>query len=523
MHATVVMLLVCTAGMLAPAFAGVWWSGARALPARITAGLASVALLDLAAIGILRALGREPSPAAFGAALGALTLGAGAAAALRRRPLPGRPGAAAGAVAAGAFVLFAFAGLRVVPPLEDQDFEIQATANGLVRDLSPVCLTNRSRLHFFAHPPLLHVLGASTLALAGELDDVRPAYDVAREELRRVPSERGAAAIARAFRDPPRLPDRFLLWAREVEPAFRAAPALTGTRAPNFVLGAAAALLVFGWCRRLGATGAGAALAAAAYATLPEVFVRSGYGGYYALTAVTLTAGAWLAADRPLIGRGAGVAGALAALANHKTLLLGAATVAVRLALRRGPSPALALGMAAGTAAFWAWGLAIDPADFVGEHLLDHGVRRFAGGEVLARGGEPVYPSRLGVWLEFGAHFGWVWVALVASALARALRVGFRRRAADAAPAGDDVHLAVLSVWVLAVAVAFTLTDWRQTKHLCLLAPAAAVLIGTMEARAAGRWRAAIRLGLAVSLAWNAVWIVRLASDFGAMAPTPLW
>ena len=30
-------------------------------------------------------------------------------------------------------------------------------------------------------------------------------------------------------------------------------------------------------------------------------------------------------------------------------------------------------------------------------------------------------------------------------------------------------------------------------------------------------------LGLAVSLAWNAVWIVRLARDFGAMAPTPLW
>lgn len=520
---TAVQVLVCTAGVLAPAFVGVWWSGARALPARVTAGLAALAVLDLAAVGVLRALGREPTPAAFAGALGALTVGAAVAAAARRRPLPGRPGLPAAAVAAGGFLLFAFSGLRIVPPLEDQDFEIQATANGIVRDLSPVCLTNRSRLHFFAHPPLLHLYAAATLTLAGELDDVRPAYDTAKAELRRVPSRRGPAAIARAFRDPPRLPDRYLLWAKEVEPAFIAAPALTGTRAPNFVLGAAAALLVFGWCRRLGADTAGAALAAAVYATLPEIVVRSGYGGYYALTAVTLLTGTWLAADRPLLGRGAGTAGVLAALANHKTLLVGAASAAVRALRRGGPSWMLAAGMAAGAAAFWAWGLAIDPADFVGEHLLDHGVRRFAGGEVVAGTGEAVYPSRAGVWLQFARHFGWAWTAIAAVALVCALRHAFRRSDGAAAPAGDDVHLAVLASWIVAVAVAFTLTDWRQTKHLCLLVPAAAVLVGAMDARASGWTRRAFRGALAVSLVWNAVWIVRLARDFGAMAPTPLW
>lgn len=516
-------LLVCTAGILFPAFVGVWWSGSRALPARVTAGIAAVAVLDLATIGILRVLGLEPTAGAFAAVLAVLAAGAGVAAAARRRPLPSTHAFLPAALGVVAFLLFAFAGLRVVPPLEDQDFEVQATANGLVRDLSPVCLTNRSRLHFFAHPPLLHLLSAATLTLAGELDDVRPAYDVARAELRRVPAERGAGAVLRAFRDPPRLPDRYLLWKKEVEPAFRADPALIGTRAPNFVLGAAAVLLVFGWCRRLGATAAGAALTAAAYATLPEVFVRSGYGGYYAITATTLLAGSWLAVDRPLIGRGAGAAGALAALANHKTLLVGAAAAAARLLRRRGTVIALLIGMAAGTAAFWIWGLALAPADFVGEHLLDHGVRRFAGGAVLARDGQPVYPSRLGVWLELGRHFGWVWCALAVAALARALRRGFGPGAGPAAPAGDDAHLAVLAAWVVAVGVAFTLTDWRQTKHLCLLVPAAAVLIGAMDARASGRWRLAIRAALGVSVAWNVVWIVRLAADFGAMAVTPLW
>ncbi|HMB68268.1 MAG TPA: hypothetical protein VKU85_03115, partial [bacterium] len=206
-----------------------------------------------------------------------------------------------------------------------------------------------------------------------------------------------------------------------------------------------------------------------------------------------------------------------------KTVLVGAAAVAVRAFRRRGPSLALLGGMAIGAAAFWTWGLAIDPADFVGEHLLDHGVRRFAGGEAVSRAGDPVYPTRAGVWLEFARHFGWVWTAAAAAALVVAARRGLRRGSGEAAPAGDDVHLALLAAWIAAVAVAFTLTDWRQTKHLCLLVPAAAVLIGAMDARASGWTRRVIRGGLVISLVWNAVWIVRLARDFGAMAPTPLW
>ena len=142
---------------------------------------------------------------------------------------------------------------------------------------------------------------------------------------------------------------------------------------------------------------------------------------------------------------------------------------------------------------------------------------------MVSRSGDAVYPSRGGVWLEFAGHFGWVWTAIAAVALGRALRRGFRPGEQARAPAGDDVHLATLAAWVAAVAVAFTLTDWRQTKHLCLLVPAAAVLIGAMDARASGWTRRVLRGGLIVSLAWNVVWIFRLTRDFGAMAPTPLW
>ena len=143
----------------------------------------------------------------------------------------------------------------------------------------------------------------------------------------------------------------------------------------------AAVLLVFAWARALGAGVADAALVSLAYATLPEVVVRSSYGGYYALSATSFLAAAWLAAEPRRPRDLAGVAGALAALANHKAIVVGAAAVVARvLRARVGATPVI-LGLVAGTAMFWAWGLAIAPGDFVGEHLQER-----LDGDPLVRG-----------------------------------------------------------------------------------------------------------------------------------------
>lgn len=543
-------LLVAVA-LGAPGAAGVLLGRDRGPAARVVQALAGALLANVTAAVALRLLDVEPTQASYAAALVAVTVAAGAIGVRRGGRLPDpRRAPAATVIFVIAFALAAWAGLDVVPALEDQDSEVQGTAWGLLRDFEPICLTNRSTLHYFAHPPLLHVFAAATLALSGELPAVRAPYDGAKLELEKISAaeRRGVTATLAALRGETLPHDYSVRWARDVYGAFLRDPALLGTRAPNFALAGVAAALLFLWMRRLGVAAAEAALVVAVYATLPEIFVRSAYGGYYAIGAVTWLAGAWLslgvdgggrngfsaeAEGHRVAGFAVGdeggrrtgfLAGALAALADQKAILLGGAlvvVVGVRGFLERSRSSLarampFVLGVAAATLAFWTYGLAVAPRDFVIDHVQEHLLARFAGDHAAARPGQLVYPSRGELWVEFAQHFG-PWAVLAAAAVV----VGIVRTARRTHSAGKAAPLLV--AWVVAVAVAFTLTDWRQTKHLALLVPAATLLIGVMMAatKSARRW--AIRIALLGALVWNVGWIARLARDFEAMSVSTLW
>lgn len=520
--------LLAAAALAAPGAAGMLLGRGRGAPRRFVQALAGAAVANVAAAVALRVIGVPPGPASFAAALCVFTVGAGAVGAARGGALPDpRRNVAALAIALAAFALAAVAGTAVVPPLEDQDSEVQGTAYGLAHDLVPLCLTNRSTLYFFAHPTLLHALNAATLTLAGELETVRPPYDAARRARAKQATPAGSRVHRawQAWRGDVERTDHSLSWQRNVYGPFRRDPALTGTRAPNFALAAAVAVLLFAAARRLGAGGIDAALLVASYATLPEIFVRSGYGGYYALTAAIFLASAKLATSAAGGGRSAYAAGALAILANQKAVLVAAAAVvthAVRAVNVRMPRAALSAvpyvaGIVAGGAAFWIYGITVAPEEFVADHLLAHGFQRFAGGEALGRGGEPMYASRAGIWLEFARHFGWAWCAAAAIGVAAA-----GRAVLGSVDSERGRELLLLLAWAAIGALLFTATDWRQTKHLCLIVPAlVALMTPALRGPAPLRW--AMRGALVFSIAWNAVWIARLAHDFRALTVTPVW
>ncbi len=531
-------LCVGIAALIAPGAVGAA-GGGPGVARRFVRGLLTAATLNVAAAVLLRLAGTPPTPRSFAWVLGVLVVTSGAVVFGCGGALPDpRRHRVATAMAAVGFLLAFVAGTRIVPPLEDQDTEVQGTAWGLAHDLEPLCLTNRSTIYFFAHPLLLHAFNASTLTLSGDLETVRTAYDAAFAERERLSPElraRGPGAALAALRDPAERPDRYGRWRREVYRPFLEDPALFGTRAPNFVFAAAVALLVFALARRLGAGPLDAALATIAYATLPEILVRSGYGGYYALTAATLLAGARLAAGEAGGGRAGAVAGVLAVLTNQKALVLAAAVAVARglsaVASRsvsgcRNAMPLLG-GIVAGGALFWVYGLGLAPHEFVADHLLEHGFRRFAGQEVLNRAGQAMYPSRPGLWLEFAGHLGWLWTGIGAVALATgAWRVwtGLRDRAAGAPPAEPTLRLTThLVLWVLVGAVLFTVTDWRQTKHLCLLVPALSVLVGRLAGAAPRPAGFAIRAALVVTVAWNLIRIGQLTRDFESFPISSVW
>jgi hypothetical protein len=515
-HGLVGALLVCAATLGAPGAAGMLWPGGPGAPRLFVRAIAAVSALNIGAAAVLHVLGVPPTPQSFGAALAVGAAGLAAAGALRggRFPSP-RANAAAWLVAAVTFGLAFFSGTRVVPPLEDQDMEVQGTAYGLAHDLQPLCATNRNTLYWFAHPLLHHAFSASTLIFAGQLETVRPPYDLAKRLLARegAARQRGFAAVVDAFRNPRLDESRDWSWVEAVYEPFLANPALFGTRAANFAMSAATAVLVFAWLGSLGIRTRDALLVTCAYVTLPEVFVRSGYGGYYAITTALFTAGAWLAGGAAGGGRSGFVAGFLGALANQKTAILVAA-VGLQRVLTAAGRPwwsgwAHPAGALAGVVVFWTYGLALFPMDFVVDHLLEHAAYRFDGAEVV-EGTVITYPTRAELWIEFGSHMGWIWTVLAALGTAAALPQVRR-------PLGATVLLVFVGY------AAFTFIDWRQTKHLCNLLPAMSVLIGALFLRGGRLGTAALRLALAVSLAWNLGWIGRLVRDFDSLTMSTIW
>ena len=71
-------------------------------------------------------------------------------------------------------------------------------------------------------------------------------------------------------------------------------------------------------------------------------------------------------------------------------------------------------------------------------------------------------------------------------------------------------------------ALVFSATDWRQTKHLALLAPLAIVALGAAWPR--GRQARLAALLLCGALIVRNVWVaLPLLSDFLALRPSPIW
>jgi hypothetical protein len=215
-------------------------------------------------------------------------------------------------------------------------------------------------------------------------------------------------------------------------------------------------------------------------------------------------------------------------LANQKSVIVGAA------AFLRSPRRALPLllGLAAGAVAFAIYGLVIAPEDFVADHLLNHGIRRFAVGDASSAQGRMAYPSPGELWLEFARHFGWIWCVLAAAGLIAALTHLVRRRRAGRASmrpmSGDDAReedlfREIAALWILVGGFLFTLTDWRQTKHLCKLVPAMTLVMGALLARSPFPARLVLRAALVFSFVWNLRWLSRISQDFSSFPMSTIW
>jgi len=479
---------------------GLGWTGltgARGASRIATAlGVSSACLLVV--FIALRMAGHAPTPLAL--AGGLAVLGAAPLPFLRGRGLLVVPWPSLLVAVPAAVALVWFAGF-VVPPLEDQDMEMQATAHALATRQTPRTLTNRSTAYYFAHPPLLHLWQAGTFALSGRLSRVAYYDEAGRRALR------GPFVEPRADAPLSRRP-HYEEW-KPLLRRFLAEPQLWPARQVNVLLAAVAAGLLAALAASLTASTAAGLALAAVFVTLPEMLVRGAYGAYVAASLLLgLVVLACLDEERP--APETMLASGLAFLVDQKGLLVpaGWALGAPRARGWRRVLP-LAGGLAA-IAVFAAYGLAVDAPSFVFDFLREHVARRFSGGDVrfVAEAGR-FYPSIPQLWAEFLARYGLVFTAWAAAAAGMAWR---RERPAGRAAAAS----------VLLGALAFSATDWRQTRHLALLTGPALVAIAATWPRSA-RWRRAALL-LAGALVLRNLWAVRsLLSSFDSWVPHAGW
>jgi hypothetical protein len=462
------------------------------------------------------------------------------------------------ALCAALFFMQSYMGAaHFVPPLEDQDMETQGTAYGLMHHLEPTMVTNRGKYHFFAHPLLLHFwIGWSALIL-DDLDGLRYFHESVRavqalpgaNDLPPLdPNKAGsplAAKIKQMFDVTPEFGAVLEARWKQDSVQFYKTPMLLATRTPNIFL-AALTLFPLGFLvYRISGSRAAAFGSAVVYSTLPEVYVRSSYGGYMAMTNFIMLSGAYfylqssgLLPDRMdaagsdgAARKRASIAGYLGALANQKWLLVAAAIglhATIRLLSEASPAKLFArarqhpgfvtavmvtVAFFAGWASYAVYGLIVAPKDFIGDHLIEHVLKRFRMNDVnltTVEHGGWVYPSILALWAEFCGHLNWLIAGVGVLALGRAFG---RVRG----PEG------LFLIWFLIGAVGFSLIDWRMTKHLGKIIPPLIVLCGLLWASCHGRVRAALTVVLGVALVWNIWTVAHVMQNFEYIKASPIW
>lgn len=430
-------------------------------------------------------------------------------------------------VVAAVFFVQSYVGAAYrIPALEDHDMETQGTAYGLIHALSPDMLTNRGTTFFFAHPLLLHFWIGESALVSDDLGLLRYYYESAREV-------RGSTSGAMRAR-----------WEADFA-RFQKEPLLLPTRTPNLFLGVFVILPLGILAYRITGSQPAAVGTAVLYATLPEVYLRSAYGGYMAVTNFLMLSTAYFylersgllggAKERPPSARTARrrtvVAAFLGAWANQKAVLIPMAAAAhaiiVRLLdshlwtarhrVRSEPAVVAAslvvAGFTLGWAAFAVYGISLSRQDFVADHVVRHVVERlrlenihFA--TVPLGGGK--YPSIVALWKQFADHTGWL---VVFAAMLGAAGAARRLRSAEG----------FLLLWTVIGGVGFSLVDWRQTKHLSLILPPLVLLVGVFWASVRGRARTVLTSALCAAIIWNVWRIGQLMLDFSYLKPLRMW
>jgi hypothetical protein len=409
-------------------------------------------------------------------------------------------------------ILFMYAS-RFVPPLEDQDSETQGTAYGLIHELKPYMVTNRGAIYFFAHPLLLHFYIGNSALLLDELDEISYYYDSALEGKKILDK-----ANAREMLDE--------IWKSDFQ-RFEANPHLLATRMSNIFFSVLLFYFLFFFLYRATNSFFLSLAGPVLYFTFPEVFVRSSYGGYMAIENFTLLVIAYLYffKDKLKIDETYKnvlflLSGVFGAFASQKIVIVviamaiydfisheGNLWAKVRSALNN----KIIQGVILGTILFCGYGFLVDSRVLIDDYLKGHIAARFLLNDVRFTHSSAIwYPSIIELWKEFNRHLG---IPFLLVAVPLSIYTLFRIKSKES----------FFGLWFIAGAIAFSITDWRQTKHLMLIILPLIIFMILFVSRSQ-QWVKVVFCIMLIFLVFNNIEvIINIANDFSTISPTPMW
>ena len=408
---------------------------------------------------------------------------------------------------------------RFIPPLEDHDMETQGTAYGIIHYLKPHMVTNRGTVYFFAHPLMLHLYIGYTSLFLDQLDDLSYYYQSAISAEKELEEKNSKEML-------------FKNWRSDLK-RFFGDPHLLATRMPNIFFSCLSSIVLFYLLYPITKSFILSVTGPIIFFSIPEIFVRSSYGGYMAVTIFFLLIMTYLYMhnnvnenQRKLFDILLFLSGLFGAFTNQKTVIFAMAVALMRIFNEKGNiftkltsplSDKIIQGFFLGTMIFWLYGLWVNPRAFYEDQITYHLAQRFSlddiqltSSQILNHSKKFAYPSITEVWKEFSNHLGFPFLLIATPLTIYSLsRIKEKK--------------AVLGLWFCVGGILFSLTDWRQTKHLMLIIPP--LIISTLIFVSKTKlWMRLIFLIIFVFLIYNNIQIIiKLTKDFTTVSPTPIW
>lgn len=374
--------------------------------------------------------------------------------------------------------------LKVVPPLQDNDLDIQHTAYSLLNTLTPFTLTDRLTLFDFSHPLLINFYSSFSLLFSEQLSTVKYYYDYALRAGEILKQHEGEIKLPLSILSSDQkeilVKEQIVKLQEEKYKMFHQSPNLLYTRLPNIFLGSLTAVLLYYFLLSITRSQYLSLLGIMIYITLPEFFVSLSSEMHTSMVSFLSMVILWLyikrtdyAQDR-FLGFSLLASGFLISQASNKAVFL---PLAIFLAAyifggkinSNNPDKKAAnkilLGFILGSFTFWLYGLVIDRKTFILDHFRYHFIDRIFH---LRDGMNYTYPTIIRLWKDFGSNLSLPFFIISLCSLLYLLRMR----------QDEEGRLSVLSVWFFLGAFAFSIVDWRETYHLMLLV--LPLIIGTI-------------------------------------------